>query len=163
MFKPFKCGDVVLYSTGLQKKLHKGRFLHYRNANIYRDNSFVVEISIDNEKNMFPVQYCIPFKNNEHLEGEILWDDTLKKVYDEEGFKPGDLVLVRSSILHLWTLGRFYKYSYCTGKCIYEVTIPYYTDVATNTAYKDEKVYKCCIPFIGNEKYFMTTDKYKED
>ena len=76
MFKPFECGDVVLYSTGLQKKLHKGTFVHYRGMMDHKPYSFGVEISIDDEKVVLPVEYCIPFKNNEHLEGEILWDTT---------------------------------------------------------------------------------------
>lgn len=163
MFKPFECGDVVLYSTGLQKKLHKGTFVHYRGMMDHKPYSFGVEISIDDEKVVLPVEYCISFKNNEHLEGEILWDGVLKKVYNEEGFKPGDLVLVRSDILHMWILGKFYQYSYCTDKYIYEVTIPSYRGNTTNCAYKDEVVYRYCIPFIGNEKYFMTSDRYKED
>ena len=163
MFKPFECGDVVLYSTGLQKKLHKGIFAHYRGMMDNEPCSFGVEISVDDEKTVFPVKYCIPFKNNEHLEGEILCDDVLKKVYNEEGFKPGDLVLVRSCILHMWILGKFYQYSYCTDKYIYEVTIPSYRGNSTNCAHKAEVVYTCCIPLAGNEKYFMTIDKYKED
>lgn len=156
----FKTGDTVLWAKDIFDKLKKGTFCHY---NSYTSKfSFTVSIPYSGEEVTIDANICIPYKHNELLEGCTKSNIATDSICVEEDFAYDLLVLVRNTKHDAWQLGKFQRISYTTADRIYQVKIIQESDDFSAEYNFGYEVFKECIPFKGNEKYFLENFEYKK-
>lgn len=157
----FKTGDTVLWSKDIFDKFKKGTFCHYNSHT--SKFSFTISIPYNDEEVTIGAGICIPYKYNESLEGSTMSKMYTSDICVEEDFRYDLLVLVRNTKHDVWQLGKFQRISYSTADRIYQVKVVQDTNCCSAEYEYDIKVFKECIPFKGNEKYFLETFEYKKE